>query len=112
LGRIGGEDSRDWQKMVFGAKNVCFSGTDLNNNLIKSTSIPLRFSHRKLVMDQLMVKPEKFIDKTWLTSKEAKTILKVSDCDLMHMRLSGELQFRKIGNRFMYLLPQNIQQDN
>lgn len=63
-------------------------------------------------MDQPMVKPEKFTDETWLTSKEAKAMLKVSDCHLMHMRLSGELQFRKLGNRFMYLLPQNLQQDN
>ena len=41
----------------------------------------------------------------WLTSKEAKKVLKVSDCHLMHMRLAGKLQFRKEGNRFFYLLP-------
>ncbi len=63
-------------------------------------------------MDQPMVKSEKFKDETWLTSKEAKAILKVSDCHLMHMRLSGVLQFRKIGNRFMYLMPPNLQQDS
>lgn len=41
----------------------------------------------------------------WLTSKEAKQKLKVSDCHLMHMRLAGQLQFRKEGNRFFYLIP-------
>lgn len=41
----------------------------------------------------------------WLSSKEAKKALKVSDCHLMHMRLAGKLQFRKEGNRFFYLLP-------
>lgn len=41
----------------------------------------------------------------WLSSKEAKKVLKVSDCHLMHMRLAGKLQFRKEGNRFFYLIP-------
>jgi Zn-finger protein len=41
----------------------------------------------------------------WLSSKEAKKVLKVSDCHLMHMRLAGKLQFRKEGNRYFYLIP-------
>ncbi len=41
----------------------------------------------------------------WLTSKEAKKALRVSDCHLMHLRLAGKLQFRKKGNRFFYLIP-------
>ncbi|GAA0561048.1 hypothetical protein GCM10009098_31410 [Rheinheimera aquimaris] len=45
----------------------------------------------------------------WLTSKEAKKVLKVSDCYLMHMRLAGKLQFRKEGNRFFYLLPKHAE---
>lgn len=45
----------------------------------------------------------------WLTSKEAKKVLKVSDCHLMHMRLAGKLQFRKEGNRFFYLLPKQAE---
>lgn len=40
----------------------------------------------------------------WLSSKEAKKALKVSDCHLMHLRLSGKLQFRKEGNRYLYLI--------
>ena len=37
-----------------------------------------------------------------LTSKEAKTALKVQDCDLAHIRNAGKLKFEKKGNAFMY----------
>jgi hypothetical protein len=40
----------------------------------------------------------------WLTSKEIKAILKVSDCHLMHLRLQGALKFKKVGNSFFYCL--------
>ncbi len=39
-----------------------------------------------------------------LTSKETKKLLKVSDCELSHIRLSGKLKFHKKGNSFMYAL--------
>jgi len=45
----------------------------------------------------------------WLSSKEAKKVLKISDCQLMHLRLAGKLQFRKAGNRFFYLLPNELE---
>jgi len=38
----------------------------------------------------------------WLTSKEAKTKLRVSSCDLMHLREAGALRVRKKGNAFLY----------
>ncbi|MCB9310856.1 MAG: hypothetical protein H6567_12425 [Lewinellaceae bacterium] len=38
----------------------------------------------------------------YLTSKEAKKMLKVSDCHLAHMRLEGKLPFVKEGNAYMY----------
>jgi len=41
---------------------------------------------------------------TWLTSKEAKKILKVSDCQLSHLRNDGKLVFMKKGNAFQYSL--------
>ena len=41
-------------------------------------------------------------DKNWLTSKEAKSIAKIKDCDLMHHRMSGKLNFVKKGNAFFY----------
>lgn len=41
----------------------------------------------------------------WLSSKEAKETLKISDCHLMHLRLAGKLIFKKEGNRFFYLIP-------
>lgn len=37
-----------------------------------------------------------------LTSKEAKSMLKISDCKLMHLRESGVLRAEKEGRRFMY----------
>lgn len=37
-----------------------------------------------------------------MSSKEAKAALKVQDCDLMHIRTSGKLNFVKNGNAFMY----------
>ena len=41
---------------------------------------------------------------TWLSSKETKKILKVSDCRLSHLRKEGELVFMKKGNAFLYSL--------
>ena len=38
----------------------------------------------------------------WLTSKEAKKRLKISDCELMHRRESGKLFFKKVGRAFYY----------
>lgn len=38
----------------------------------------------------------------FLTSKEAKTELKVQDCDLAHIRNAGILQFTKKGNAYLY----------
>jgi len=45
---------------------------------------------------------------TWLSSKEAKKVLKVSDCHLSHLRNEGKLAFMKKGNAFLYSL-QNIE---
>lgn len=42
---------------------------------------------------------------TFLSSKEMKAILKVTDCDLMHLRTANKLQFQKKGNAFLYALP-------
>lgn len=39
----------------------------------------------------------------YLTSKEAKKELKVQDCELAHIRNSGNLQFTKKGNSYLYL---------
>lgn len=42
-------------------------------------------------------------DKEFLGSKEARKELKISDCDLAHIRQEGKLRFVKKGNAFMYL---------
>jgi hypothetical protein len=39
----------------------------------------------------------------YLSSKEAKTFLKISDCELSHYRVQSKLKFIKKGNAFLYL---------
>ena len=41
-------------------------------------------------------------NKDWLDSKAACKELKVSACDLSHIRGDGKLRFLKVGNAFMY----------
>jgi len=41
-------------------------------------------------------------EEKYLTSKEAKAVLKIQDCDLAHIRNAGKLKFEKQGNAFMY----------
>lgn len=43
-------------------------------------------------------------DKKWLTSKETKSFLKISDCKLMHSRLEGKIEFKKKGRAYKYLI--------
>jgi hypothetical protein len=40
--------------------------------------------------------------KKWLTAKEVKTPLKISDCKLMHIRLEGKIDFKKEGRAYLY----------
>lgn len=42
-------------------------------------------------------------DNKWLTSKETKSLLKISDCKLMHLRLEGEIEFEKVGRSFFII---------
>jgi hypothetical protein len=37
-----------------------------------------------------------------LSSEEARKLLKVSSCDLMHLRTAGKLAYTKKGNAFLY----------
>ena len=39
---------------------------------------------------------------SWLKSREATKELKVSDCDLMHLREAGKLEYKKDKNAFLY----------
>lgn len=43
----------------------------------------------------------------WCSSKETKKALHISDCELMHLRLAGKLEFIKKGNAFFYLIDKN-----
>jgi hypothetical protein len=47
---------------------------------------------------------KKLPDKKWLTSKETKSLLKISDCKLMHLRLAGKIEFKKVGKAYLYLI--------
>jgi hypothetical protein len=38
----------------------------------------------------------------WLTSKETKSLLKISDCKLMHLHLEGKIEFIKEGKAYFY----------
>ena len=38
----------------------------------------------------------------WLKSDAARRALRVSGCDLSHIRETGKLRFRKKGNAFLY----------
>lgn len=44
-------------------------------------------------------------NENWLSSKEIKTRLKISGCELMHLRVKDKLEFKKIGNAYFYKLP-------
>lgn len=48
----------------------------------------------------------------WLNSTEIRKVLKLSGCELMHLRVSGELVFKKVGNAFYYQLPVTNQGEN
>lgn len=41
-----------------------------------------------------------------LTSAEIKSILKITDCELMHLRTHGEIVFEKKGRSYLYELPE------
>jgi len=38
----------------------------------------------------------------WLSSDETRKQLRISSCELMHLRESGHLSFTKRGNAFLY----------
>ncbi|RED44708.1 helix-turn-helix domain-containing protein [Seonamhaeicola aphaedonensis] len=40
--------------------------------------------------------------KEYCTNKETEKALKISSCDLMHLRVKGALSFTKKGNAFLY----------
>ncbi|MFT6528595.1 MAG: hypothetical protein ACJAZB_000227 [Psychrosphaera sp.] len=43
----------------------------------------------------------------WLSSTEIKKILRITGCELMHRRVKGELEFKKVGNAYFYLIPKS-----
>ncbi len=41
-------------------------------------------------------------EESWVRSKEAMKLLKISSCDLCHLREQGKIEFKKQGNAYMY----------
>ncbi|MFN7877180.1 MAG: hypothetical protein ACK5PB_17810 [Pirellula sp.] len=41
----------------------------------------------------------------WVRGEEARRRLKLSTCDLARAREPGTLAFKKVGNAFLYLMP-------
>jgi hypothetical protein len=53
-------------------------------------------------MDKAKIAATKSEQDDWLDSTAARKELKVSACDLSHIREAGKLQYRKVGNAFRY----------
>ena len=49
-----------------------------------------------------VVTPKEGLEDIWLSSTETKKVLKVSSCELMHLRVSGKLPYKKQGNAYLY----------
>ena len=52
-------------------------------------------------------------EKNYMSTKEVKSTLKVRDCDVMHLRQTGRINFVKKGNSFWYLRSdvENLEKD-
>jgi hypothetical protein len=44
---------------------------------------------------------------TWVKSAVARKLLKLTSCELAHKRESGEIEAKKVGNAYLYKLPQS-----
>jgi len=45
------------------------------------------------------------LKKSYVSTKEVKSILKIQGCDVMHFREAGKMKFIKKGNAFWYFKP-------
>ena len=45
----------------------------------------------------------------WLRSNEVRRALKLSTCDLAHLREAGNIESKKVGNSYLYKLPLRIE---
>ena len=46
----------------------------------------------------------------WLRSNEVRRALKLSTCDLAHLREAGKITSKKVGSAFLYKLPTRIEE--
>jgi DNA phosphorothioation-associated putative methyltransferase len=47
------------------------------------------------------------LEERWVRSAEARKELKLSTCDLAHMREAGKIESKKVGNAYLYKVPYN-----
>lgn len=52
------------------------------------------------------------IDELWFSSKEIRKKLRLTACELMHLRLDGEITYIKQGNAFLYKDPAKLNQSS
>jgi len=48
------------------------------------------------------LKPHQTDEETWVRSAQARKQLKLSTCQLAHLRQAGQIDFKKVGNAFVY----------
>lgn len=44
-------------------------------------------------------------NRVWLRSEEVRRLLRISTCQLAHLRQEGKLEYTKVGNAYLYLAP-------
>jgi hypothetical protein len=59
-----------------------------------------RFEHQHRKVD--LMESKSATRPEWIDSQVARKLLRLSDCELMHLRESGKLRFQKQGNAFLY----------
>jgi len=57
---------------------------------------------RKSYWVKLVIPRLSSADDCWYRSQEACKKLRVTSCELSHLRTAGKLPFRKVGNAFLY----------
>ncbi len=64
--------------------------------------VPRLNCQKENIMNDSQVSKLDSNDTEWLRSDEARKVLRVSTCDLSHLRQEGKIAFRKAGNAYLY----------
>jgi hypothetical protein len=66
-----------------------------------------RIGRQSYWQEQVVPRLTGTVTERWVRSGEARKQLKVSTCDLAHMREAGAIEFKKVGNAYLYRLTTN-----